>query len=1094
MGTEAEGIGLVGTLKVLKDTDASQMSSALAAQLDSSFSSIISIDIAMLNRKPLDEFKKAVASVPSYPAQLTGSLTKNLDVIKSLCSEDLPRSLLQSMDGLQSIQSLIPPDPRILLIDATDGLNQIKSELISGSFGMLRQWSESVQRAQAELSLILAGGAKFAEDGLISYINAKMAELAQLVFPPQQSSADTISAQLDQAISIERLAEIEAIKSELIIHMNNARIEFDNGNFTNTAHLALASGSFDRLSAELEDIRSKLQSALGQDISNSTGLTYALHKQFDDLEAIEIIDFGNIKDRFVEAIKSIDAVIKKLKLESVRENIEEVYNKINYTIEKFDLGNLSEGITDFQSRIQFILDSLDGALFKAVASIRNNFTQIKETLRSVASALGSYDQSDIFHFNVQQDIENLLNDIKKNLNDSIKPIIEGFETKVEDALQNVRIILNSVTEKIDPIKVELQTMLQGVIDSLNKLGVPGKMEETRGKLEKMFEQLAVIDFDPLLDPAIAQINEMRDQLKKIDSSMLNEFVLGSLESSAKAVKDTDFTNQVTGNLLAEFNDMLQAPKKALKDIEDIVESMTKKLSELEPDAILKPLEDIFDPLVKNLDELKLDKLVEPFDTQFNYALLELEKVSPAVLLKPLVDMFDKLKDSFDSISPEALVKPVQDIVDDLKLGLQKFDLQGTANSLVNEIDSVKKSIDEISPERLLTPLVNTFGKIEKALDSFNPGTLLEPLINIFDELMAPLNSLTPEHVRTIGEAFEPLKKASKSLDPRHNFQKMQEKIAQVQSLIQQLNVGMIIADLKGPYDSLKASFEAKGSPNVSIDGILEVMNPLRNETIGKTINGLQLIQTQLQDAFPEAEPPSELISRYEQAKPKLESLIPAWVKDDMTTASIKETIQRLNPVNFKDEINQLYEMIKQQFKSIRPQTIQENLKKSFDKIEDSVLALDPETLLSGLQGVMDNLHKKLDSFNLSIVVDESKGLFDEVDSMIMDLDPRLTIQHLEALNAEVKVLMTSIKPSEILKDLIEPFETAKKIVEEFNLDGFKEPLQEIFGKIEEILLIDEIGAILRLLDDRIEELEKDMEAGLKRTEAAFKNMVAAMPV
>jgi hypothetical protein len=1093
LGDKAAGTGVAGVLQLLNRLDTANLTVSLGAGLEQNFSINASADASALTGGVLAQFQQAVKSFPD-PAALIQPLSVKLESLKNLSLDNLSTQLLAGINGLQNIESLVPPNARELVAGAADRIDQLKGEFISGEFAQIKQWSESVQKLYTEIQPLLSGGPGTLEERLLAYLREKITDLVRLILPGE-SLALAISGSLDAAISADRLLAIGEIKTDLINAMSQAGAEFDQGNFTNTAHFATAQAGFQQLADTLAGITAKLSQFFGRPIATADGLARALQGQFDNFLKIEITDLGNIGDKFAEAIRRIEGAIKGLDLGVVRQKIEEVFERINSVIKQFDLSKLTAKLSDLQTQLQSVLDALDGALFEAIASIRAIFAQIKDALKSVASTLGSYDAEGNFHFQIQQEIENFLNGLKQTLGETIKPLIDQFKNTIGQTLQQVGDLLNGVKGEIEKVKMELQDMLQGVNDQLQSLDVEGKVKAVGEKLDGMLGSLGNIDFDPVVDPVIAQINEMRDGLKKIDISSLNEFTIGALKLSVKVVLDINFTGQITDALMAEFNKLLEIPKKALDEIETSVEGIIQRFGQLAPEALLSPLDDLFDPITAHLDALKLEELVKPLDVWYGRAEQELEKVSPTALLQPLIELHGQLTGALELISPVELIRPLSKAIDGIKLQIRKIDVTGLAAELSRVISQGKAALDKISPERLLKPLVDAFDKIMSALDSFNPSILLKPFADIFDTLTAPLANLTADHARLISEIFAVLRGIVDAFDPKNIFQTVRQKSAALNDLLQQLNVGGIIASLKGPYDSMHASFEAHGGPShVSLSASVEGLNPLRNATISQAVADLQRIQAQL-DAFMHAEPPADLVNRYKtEVRAKLELLIPSWAKENISADSVRQAFQLANPLNLTAEINQLYDAIKQQLRSFDPRIVQEQIRASFEQLKETIFSLDPVAIVGQVQGVINALIQRLDRVDLKLIADELTGLADEVKTIIAGLDPRPIIAQLQGLVDEVKGLMRALKPSEALSELNTPFQLSKEIVAEFDPSSFKEPLQTVFKNIQKVLEAIDIGVILQPLTDRLEQLRVALEEGLKRTEAAFNGMIAAIPV
>ena len=1094
VGDETAGTGVAGVLKLLEAIDPSTQSISLSTELNRSVSENIAVDTNALTGGVLYQFHQVITSIPDDPSTLIEPLTTKLASIKNLSSAHLSDQLLAGVNGLQKIESLVPADTSSLVTVAAEGLTQLKGEFITGAFGDLKQWSQSVQTLYAEIEPLLAGGAGTVEERLISYLQEKITDLVNSILP-QQGLLAKILPSLDAALSTAQLTEIDTLKGALIKQMNQARIEFESGNFTNVPQLSAAQQSFQNLTSILADIVNGLSTVLDQEIATADGLASALQKQFNEFLATEITDLGNIKEKFTGAINRIQEVIEGLDLDRVRETIEGVFEKINNVIRQFELRKFTAKLSDLQGQIQSVLETLDAMLFEAIASIRNVFTQIKETLRSVALTLGSYNESGHFQFHIQQELENFLNGLKATLQENIQPLLNGFKTLIRQTLQQVKSNLNAVKGEIGGVKTQLQNLLEGVNEQLQSLDVAGTMAAICQQLDEMLNGLSIVDFDPIIDPVVAQIHEMRDALKKIDVSSLNELMLGALKVSVEVVVAISFSTQITDALMAEMDELLETPRRVLNEIEINVENAFKEFGKLEPAALLSPLDHLFKSVSTHLDAFSMDALLKPLDEWYEYLQSELDKVSLTSILQPLIDLYAELQNTFDSISPVELIRPLQIVIDSVKTEIQTLDIAGLVTELSRGIDQVKGLLNDISPEPLLSPLVNAFDKIMGSLGNFEPNVLLEPFTAIFDALTEPLNNLNADHVQLIRDAFAVLHELLDAFDPQYVLQTVQGKCEAVQTLLLQLNVGQLIAELKTPYDAMNASFVAQGgSAHPSLGVVVEGLNPLRDPSIGAAATNFPHFQNQL-SALVQAGFPGELASQYDNTiKPKLDSLIPTWSKDNISAASIRRAFEVLNPLNIAAEINQFYEAMKQQIATFDPRIIQENIATSFETIKETIFGFDPEEIADVVQGMIDSLQQQLDVLDLQLIAEELEGGAEEIAVIIDGINPQIIIEQLQGVLEEVVRLAETLQPRQILGELNTLLQSVKEIILEFNPVGFMEPIQEIFEEIQSLLEGIDIGLILQPLTERLEQLRDELEVGLKRTETAFNEMLQAVPV
>jgi hypothetical protein len=1090
IGDDTQGVG--AALKLLQGLDTGALASGLTARLDGTLSVTVSADATgAVTGDVLTWLGETVKAVPSDPAALIAPLRERLDAIRGSTLEELPAQLLAGIAGLRSLQSLVPPDTRALLDDIAPLVDRLKAELISGDLGLLRRWSESLAPLQAELAPLIAGGPG-AEDRLIAYLRTKVEALVGTVLPTG-SLVTALARGVGGAVSGDRVAVVAAARTALIEAITAARAELAAGNVSNLAHLQRAEARLGELVAALEAIHTGLGAALDAEAAAVGGLARALERQLAAFEQVEIVDVGNIKDVFAGATAKLEQLIAGLDFDGVIGRVTEVFDRIDAVIAQADLSSLRARLDSVQQRLDAAIEAVTAALYQVVAAVRAALQQVRQALDAVTGALGTFDADGTFHFAVEGKLREFLEGARRSLQDVVGPAVAELQQSVGAVLGQVQSALAAVQGRIEEVRGQLDQALRRVSDQLERIDVPARMEAIRQQLQAMLDALGSVDFDVVADPVIAEINEMRDALKKIDVSSLNEILLGTLKVSVKVVVEMDFTAKITDVLVAKIDEVLAVPRNALKDVEAKAEAGLGRLGALAPAAILAPLDDVFAPVHAQLEQLRLERLVEPLDAWHARAMTALDGVSPAALLAPLAELHARLEASVSAVSPEALLAPLRTLVNDAADQLRRVDVGGAAAELGGVLADVRRALAALRPEQLLAPLVTAFAKITAALDRFQPSALLGPLGGIFAALTAPLERLTEEHARQIAAVFAPLRELPAAFDPRAVFGALRGQLETARGLVQQVDVGRLIAELKGPWDALHASLQV-GAGSAALSLRVDALNPLRRDDLARAAAALGAIQTRLEQALAQTEPPAELTRRYEAVRAKLESLIPAWAAENASAASIRRVFAALNPLALSPEIDRLYDGVKAKLRALDPAQIQQRLRATFDRIEQSLASLDPGALMAALRAVVDRAAQALTTLDFDLVTAELGGMARDLHAVVAALDPRPLVAQLDGLAAEVKAAIAALKPSELLAGLREPFESARAIVEAFDPAGLLAPLQATFQRVQEILAQIDVGVVLQPLVDKLQELRDDLAAALTRTETAFNGMLKAIPV
>lgn len=1090
VGEKGSDRGIAGVLGLLERVDSTELSSSLSTDLDQSVGEKLSIDTSALTGGSLSAFESAVAAIPRDPTSLTRPIHSQLESIQRLSGPELSQRLLGGLEGLSKIESLIPANRDALVESVASRFAHVKTEMIRGEFAEIVQWSDNVARLQAEVSPLLQGAG--IEDGLLSYVRDRVDAIVEMILP-DGDLVSGIATRIEASATADLPARLDTLKADLIARLEAARADFDSGNLTNTARLAEAETSFQKLADLLGEVTSRLRPVLDQEFLTPEGLSAKLHRQLDDFDRVEIVDLGNIRDKFASALRKIEETVRRIDLDAVGNEIEAVFAKVDGAIQEIDLGRFGSALADVKAKIEAALDAIDGALLEAVAGIRSVFTRIREAIRDVAASLGTYDAQGNFHYQIEQQIQDFLFGIKSSLRDMVQPLVDQLRQTVGQTLQRVQDAVQSVRGEIASVNDQLQGTLRGVHEQLQAVDVEGTMGSIRDGLEGMLDQLGTIDFDLVAGPVVSGIQEMRDSLKKIDVSKLNEFTIGALKVAVEVVVQLDFSTQVTAALMIEIDKLLEMPKNALASIEGKVEEAIREFGKLAPEALLSPLNDLFAPVSQRLNALELGALLEPLDAWHGRTMAQIDAVSPAALLQPVIDLYLSLEQSMKAVSPDALIESLQSAIDGIKADVRQIDVGSLADELTVAVDRIRELLNRASPAGLLTPVTSAFDKIMAAFDQFDPGALLEPFSELFEAVAGVLASLTAEGAKAIAIVFAALRSLVDAFDPRRVFALIRDHLAGVSAALQQSNLGGLLASLKAPFDSLEASLVAHGgAANLEVSARVDGLNPLRNAALGTAITEVQYLQSRLV-AMNDAQPSTALVERYDKVRAVLEGLVPIWARENVSVASIRRAFEVVNPLNLKTEIDDLFGALKEKVRSLDPRLIQTRLQASFDKLQESLLGLGPE-LLSGAQKTISALGERLDRIDLQVFTAELGDLMDEIMRIVNGLDPRPIIVRLQGIVDELKAVVESLRPSLLLADLEAPLAATKAAIAEFDPATLSKPLQTIFEDVEGLLASIDVGVALQPLSERLQQLRDALEDALTRTEVAFNDMLKAIPV
>jgi hypothetical protein len=1093
VGDASSGTGVAGALKLLESFDGARAAGDLSGSLGKTFSMSASVTPTA---DATGGFAQATGALSVAPADLFAPLADAVGSISGIGSKELPDRLAAAGRGLRDVRAAIPARSTDLLAHAAVGATQLQGELAGGALADLASWSRGVQEVLDELEPLFAGGPGTLLDRLIEWLRDKLEELVRSLVPVPKSQAQLLGDRLDAAVSPETVARLRTLASDAAAELEQLHVQLDGGDFAATGHAEAARTHLDTLTGELALALDRLGAVLASEPATASGLARVLDAQLAAVEAADVVDVGNVRKTFADAIGSAEHAVRAIDLSGVQRSIEEVLDVVDAAIDAVRLDRFVSELEELTGRLSELAGSVEPMLLQATAAARSVFEGAHDAIREVADALGQTDGDGNYRLHVVEQLTNFLAGVRTTLEDQVQPLLESFGEAAAETLVQVETTLAGVQAEIDTVVGELTGALQGVSDTLDALDVPATLTEMRDKLDAMLTQLGEIDFAAVVDPVIEETHGLRDSLKQIDPSSLNEITRGALNVSLTVVVQLDFAGSITNMLMQKFDELLQVPKQALAEVEAEAEGALQRFAQLAPDAVLEPLDTLFRPVHEALAALDPEALLAPLREWHEQVVAALDGLSPTALLQPLADAHSELAQAAASLQPAALVAPLQQGLDAARTAVAALDIGALTDVLREPLDSVRAVADTLEPGRILEPLASAFADVDTALQRLDPAQLLEPVLGVFDWLTEPLAELTSAHLALVAAAFEPLRDLSRLYDPNVNFTTASQKAAQTRGLLVQLDVGGLIATLRTPHTAAEASFDAgaAGHPGSPLGALLADLNPLRNAALGQTAAGTQDARAKLEAAFPSAAPPAELAHRYAAVKGKLDSLAPTWLTASATPESVRDAVRRANPLNVADELHDLHAAFVEKFRQLDPRPIEEALDERYERLKDALLGIDLDAIENALDGVRDTVVGALDPLDLGVVTEELEAIVGDLAAIVAALDPAPVAAELDAIAQEVRDAVGAISPDTVLAGLDAPLASAKAIVAAFDPAALKEPLEAVFESIQDVLAQVDVGVVLQPLVERLDQLREELRESLQATEDAFEEMLAAAPV
>jgi tetrahydromethanopterin S-methyltransferase subunit B len=1089
-GDAAAGTGVGGALAAVDSADVGGRAEALVSALDGTLAETLPAEGAGPGVAAVGRVSEAAGAMPE-PAGLTAPLAEPLDRIAQLVSGDVAGGVLGGLSGLERLVAAAPGDPAELVAGALQQLDGVTEGLGAGRLGAVRQWGDAVSALEAELAPILAAGGERAKQELVTFLAARAEALGDSILPDGQGAAAAFAAAVDAAST--RTAAIGRAASDLRGALERARTAFEASRFAATAEVAEAEASLRALAAEAAALAAELRAAADLDAATPEGLAGALHRLHDDFRAIEVVDLGAPAEAIGDAFEELRAAIATVDLGRARAGFEGVLDEVTGALEQLDLSRLTGVLDEAEATIRDALAGLDGAVLEVLALARSGFTALRDALRVVRDALGSVGADGRFHFTLEAQLETLLTNVRSVVTETILPALEEFRAAVGEAIGKVSAALDEVTGEVESVKAQLQGAIHDAAGQLRAADVAGTMGRTGAELENALSQLGAIDFDPVVDSVVAQIEDMTGQLRSIDPADLNEILRAALAAAVVVIEAIDFPNDITAVLMDEIDRVLDVPVNAMDELQARVDAMLDRFRELAPESIVAPLSGLFEPLLGALDGLEVDALAAPIAEWHARARATVESVLPATALAPLVEAHKELMRAFDSISTQSLVDSVNAQLAGIKAELERLEPAGLVEQLASGVGDARGLLASLSPDVVFAPLTAAFDRVDAALRDLAPEKLLEPLTRLSGAVSALLANVTDDDARLAAAAFAPLAALPAAFDPRASFETAAASAAEAEALVARLNLGTLLAGVRTRQAGAAEALAAGGDAGAALVPRVQALDPLRDAQVTQAVADLQHVRARLRGAFPSAEPPAELETSYAGIREDVEGLVPEWTRGTPTAASLRAALAWVDTATIVAGAGGVHAELVEQWAALDPRPFAEQLEHMRAAIDEQLAAVDPTVIAGRIQGLVGELGPQLDALDLQPIAAEAQDLQADVRDLLAALDPRPVIDQLASLAVDVERVVDELDPAAVLAELAGPLESAKALLRQFDPAALAEALQPAFAEIQAILDQVDLRTVLQPLVDRLRTLRTELENALERTEQAFRGMIATIP-
>ena len=824
------------------------------------------------------------------------------------------------------------------------------------------------------------------------------------------------------------------------------------------AQITTINNSLDVLLPQLETISSNV---LSTDIAKFNKNLPKLNIRLDQsmrrlqrmLQAPAAADFFVIIDDLIQqgiSQSGIDDLTNGVK--SLFENLTKVVSLLNASVVKDALSTVTGGLGS-------ALDAFDTALLQVTSSVSAVFDEVDNALDVVDTA------------SFRENVENALQEVQ----DTIETIIDTLFTPIRTAVTAAVNLLESAVDSFDPeqIKNAIQNIIDQITSIFSSQEVMDAIQLIKTTIETVTEQIQAASFTPIVDGVVTGIDGVKDVFQLVNPAILSDSLKQQIQSAVDSLPED--LEQPIDTLTSELDQLIdEGPKPLILQIQEPVESLAKQLKEISPDKLVgNDLFTEYENLLSDLADFTPSTLLTPIQEALSDLKDEISRqIDLATLLKPVEDLYDEVVAQMDQLDPAAIIEPINEQISDLSTGFLEILPEETVFEILDKVVSgvetgrdfvgeIKSLLDKIlemiaslvDPETQLTQWLQptlslvdglpdipgidtTFTTISQNIDKLKKSGIttqisqaVTPLQTALDDLdpQTLQNRLTAAHVRLNRSTIEALPASSQRtalLSLLDRFNPIDPPLSRVFNTLQETRTGLqtslttidtALANWDDRFFASGSTFNAMQLSSVTSQTVKDLMKQSIEDHVIKPVGKLF---SSISSAFGALDDPIEELQNF------IDEI------DDLF-ADITEGPGSLG------EIQDILEGLVERISNLNLDFLEQELDEVFDAVKQKFDDINPKPLREALQALMDDT---LDLIDVEQVL------------------PQTEVQQIDTTYSTTIATLTALNPNTIITDIVQPA-----------FDEKIEPILKLFD------LTEPIEVLLERMDGLAEELNTELD-------------------
>lgn len=1031
---------------------------------------------------------------------LVGPLRVRVQVLEDAVAGGLPPIVEQLAEALSSAGTILEPVREVLTVDGTFGdlraavlakvgdPQQVLQELIGhfsrlippSSLDLLEEFVQTIRAFEASVPTDPAAVASF-------FTRSFLGVPVDLLSGPL-SARENLFASIDAVVDVSEVASLSAQLGTLAASFQATSSIVAQVDVTSAASYQAAISAVTSLQASVTTVTAAVQATVNQVTAAVAGIDLSpmfapLAAALDAVPEIRVASPDGVMEILIEPVRLLSAEIDSLTPEAVTNALRAA-------------GALAENALKARGPES------------AMATLLQPFDEIGESMRGLHLEA------------IRESVAGLLRDAGA----ALTPVTEAI-TAVGDGLVAAVEPAGDALEALDGALDGVESTIDALVDGLQNIASALSLEDLRNEAMSVIEavETAVGDFGEQAADLVEQLRAVIHQVRDLDLRGAGQAAADAINSIAEKLDAVDVV-LLPDPLVKELHDVIEGvllqidlepvrqgladaiaqatPGEAMGQFKAGVASVLDTIGQFSPGALLEPLEEPWNEVAGTISAISPGGLLDPVIAQLTGVTAKLTALNPTALVGPLDQRLSAVTEQLDALAPSTLLQPVVEPFSTVRELLDKLD----PTQFLDELDGLFVEWLETGLGGLAhlgdglggsTDLTSFLGGISSAGDvdaefGYRPGDILQPIEDLFRKVMSLLDSVPVERlVAALEHVRVNVVSGLDQLSGQGLMAGIQQHLSGVTAGIDFLSDFDLVAPLYGNYGELVVSFSAIDPVTVpagnqaqhqQLASLVVAVNPdaalvpLRDAL--RSLHGAVVQLSGSVDVSGMAAPFGSLAKQ-------VNALVPPFLRQPISAASIRAQLEELNPARLAAEINAAWDELMPKLlrlgaafeagmpdliagfqrgtTTLVPAFLKQAFGTVFDPVRDQILSLDPAPLVAELDAqLFAPIRSVLDDLTLEAVLGDSgvQGQFDELVASLGGITQQLTELQagLAAPFAALSSTLTALSPSVLRTTLDEAFQGVVGVLAGVDLGGVADDLQGAFDK----LTVDVDGVLLSL--------------------------------